>query len=187
MLHYNALVHCIQYLKGTKDKQLLFRHRNHNNITSYINTDRMIQENNKVISEYTFFLGESLISQSSKGQKLVSLFTYKAELIVLLNRIQEVIALQYFVEEILQISNTLTNIYCDNQVVIKSIKVDKTKYSTQTKHIGLQHNFIKCYIEEQLINIKYVQMDEQRTDILTKSLHVPKIKHFTDLISLVNV
>ena len=112
---------------------------------------------------------------------------YKAELIVLSNRIQEAIALQYLVEEILQISNTLTNIYCNNQAVIKSIEADKTKYSMQTKHIGLQHNFIKCYIEEQLINIKYVQTDKQRADILTKSLHVLKIKHFTDLIGLVNV
>ena len=65
--------------------------------------------------------------------------------------------------------------------------MDKTKYSIQTKHIGLQCNFIKCYIEEQLINIKYVQTDKQRADILTKSLHVLKIKHFTDLIGLVNV
>ena len=93
MLHYNALVHYIQYLKGTKDKWLLFRHRNHDNITSYTDMDRMMQENNKAISRYTFFLGESLISWSSKGQKLVSLSTYKAELITLSNRIQEAIAL----------------------------------------------------------------------------------------------
>ena len=62
---------------------------------------------------------------------------YKAELIVLTNRIQEAIVLQYFTEEILQISNTLTNIYYNNQAVIKSIKVNKTKYSIQTKHISL--------------------------------------------------
>ena len=62
MLHYNTLVYCIQYLKGTKDKWLLFRHRNYDTITSYTDTDRMIQENNKAISGYTFFLGESLIS-----------------------------------------------------------------------------------------------------------------------------
>ena len=65
--------------------------------------------------------------------------------------------------------------------------MDKTKYSIQTKHISLQCNFIKCYVEKQLIKIKYVQIDNQRADILTKSLHVPKIKHLTDLISLVNV
>ena len=93
MLYYNTLIYCIQYLKEIKNKQLLFKHRNYNNITSYINTDRIIQENNKVISKYTFFLRESLIYQSSKGQKLVSLFMYKAELIVLLNRIQEAIVL----------------------------------------------------------------------------------------------
>ena len=130
MLHYNALVHYIQYLKGTKDKWLIFGCRNHNNITGYTDTDRMMQENNKAIFRYTFFLGESLISWSSKGQKLVSLSTYKAELIVLSNRIQEAIVLQYLVEEILQISDALTNIYCDNQAVIKSIEADKTKYST---------------------------------------------------------
>ena len=93
MLHYNALVHCMQYLKRTKDKWLLFRHGNYDNITGYTDTDRMMQENNKVISGYTFFLRELLISWSSKGQKLVSLSMYKAELIVLLNRIQEAITL----------------------------------------------------------------------------------------------
>ena len=93
MLHYNALVHCIQYLKGTKDKWLLFGHRNHDNITGYTDTDRMMQENNKAIFGYTFFLRELLISQSSKEQKLVSLFMYKAELIALSNRIQEAIVL----------------------------------------------------------------------------------------------
>ena len=187
MLHYNALVHCMQYLKGTKDKWLLFGHGNHDNITGYTDVDGMMQENNKAISGYTFFLGESLISWSSKGQKLVSLSTYEAELIALSNGIQEAIALRYLAEEILQISDAPTNIYCDNQAVIKSIEADETKYSTRTKHIGLRRNFIKCYVEEQLINIKYVQTDEQRADILTKSLHVPKIKHLTDLISLVNV
>ena len=62
MLYYNALVHCIQYLKGTKDKWLLFEYRNHDNITGYTDMDRMMQENNKAISGYTFFLEESLIS-----------------------------------------------------------------------------------------------------------------------------
>ena len=79
-----------------------------------MDTDRMMQENNKVIFGYTFFLGELLISWSSKGQKLVSLFTYKAELIALSNRIQEAIVLQYLAEEILQISDAPTNIYCNN-------------------------------------------------------------------------
>ena len=91
-------------------------------------------------------------------------------------------------KEILQISNALTNIYCNNQVVIKSIDTDKIKYSTHTKYISLQYNFIKSYVKDkQLIKIKYVQTDKQRADILTKLLHVLKIKHFTDLISLVNV
>ena len=62
MLHYNALVYYMQYLKGTKNKWLLFGHRNHDNITGYTDTDRMMQENNKAISGYTFFLGELLIS-----------------------------------------------------------------------------------------------------------------------------
>ena len=83
----------IQYLKGTKDKWLIFGQGNHDSITGYMDTDSMMQENNKAISGYTFFLGELLISWSSKGQKLVSLSMYKAELIALLNSIQEAIAL----------------------------------------------------------------------------------------------
>ena len=42
MLHYNALVYYIQYLKGTKDKWLLFRHGNYDNITDYMDVDRIM-------------------------------------------------------------------------------------------------------------------------------------------------
>ena len=83
--------------------------------------------------------------------------TYKAKLIALLDGIQEAIALQNLVEEILQISKAPINIYYNNQVVIKSIDADKTKYSTHTKYISLQYNFIKSYVKDkQLIKIKYV-------------------------------
>ena len=62
MLYYNAIVYYIHYLKGTKDKWLLLGQGNHNNIIGYTDTDSMMQENNKAISGYTFFLGELLIS-----------------------------------------------------------------------------------------------------------------------------
>ena len=93
----------------------------------------------------------------SKGQKLVTLSTYKAKLIVLLDSVQETIVLQNLTEKILQISKVLINIYYNNQVVIKSINTDEMKYSICTKYISLQYNFIKSYVEDkQLIKIKYV-------------------------------
>ena len=42
MLHYNTVVHCIHYLKGTKDKWLLLGQGNHNNIIGYTNVDSMM-------------------------------------------------------------------------------------------------------------------------------------------------
>ena len=74
MLHYNALVYCMQYLKGTKNKWLLFRHRNHDNITGYMDTDRIMQENNKAISGYA---GRIFIRRASPSMfSFILLTTY---------------------------------------------------------------------------------------------------------------
>ena len=81
----------------------------------------------------------------------------------------------------------LINIYYNNDTVIKTVTLDKIKYSEQTKHLDYKKDFIKCYIELQYINVKFIQTNKQIADIMTKVFHVLQIKHFTSQLRLVNV
>ena len=187
MEHYLALKHCYQYLKTTNNVWLQLRGKNQNTLNGYTDADSMIQEGHHAISGYTFYLNDSLVSWSSKRQTLVANSTYKTELIALVRGTQEAIVYIHLAKEILQVLKALINIYCNNNTVIKTVTLDKIKYSEQTKHLDYKKDFIKYYIELQYINIKYIQTNKQITDIMTKALHVLQIKHLTSQLRLVNV
>ena len=113
--------------------------------------------------------------------------TYEAELITLVRGTQEAIVYMHLAEEIPQVLEALINIYYNNDTVIKTVTLDKIKYSEQTKHLDHKKDFIKCYIKLQYINVKFIQMNKQIVDIMTKALHVLQIKHLTSRLRLVNV
>ena len=158
---------------------LQLRGKNQNTLNGYTDTDSMMQEGHHAISGYTFYLNDSLVSWSSKRQTLVANSTYKAELIALTRGTQEAIAYMHLAEEILQVLEALINIYYNNDTVIKTVTLDKIKYSEWTKHLDHKKDFIKCYIELQYINVKFIQTNKQIVDIMTKALHVLQIKHLT--------
>ena len=160
---------------------------NQTKLLGFADSDRMVQEGNCAISGYAFFLGNLLVLWSSKQQTLVAASTYEAELIALARAMQEAIALTHLSEEILQIDNEPAMLYCDNKAVIKIVTDEELKYSERTKHLDLRRNFVRCYIEYDYINVEYVDTNDQRADILTKSLHVSQVKHLTRLLNLVDV
>lgn len=136
--HYNAVKHCFKYLKTTKEKWLVLGGTNQTKLIGFTDSDGMVQEGNHVILGYAFFLGDSLVSWSSKRQMLVAASTYEAELIALAHAMQEAIVLTHLSEEILQIENKPIVLYCDNKAVIKIVTDEEIKYSECTKHLDLR-------------------------------------------------
>ena len=58
------------------------------------------------------------------------------------------------------------------------VQHDKTKHVTykkkndKTKHVEVDHHFIKEKLEVKVIYIPYVPIEEQLIDVLTKGLHI---------------
>ena len=75
---------------------------------------------------------------------------------------------------------TLTSTYntCSTSSTLACLQY-KSVIVTQTKHLDYKKDFIKCYIELQYINVKYIQTNKQIVDIMTKVLYVLQIKHLT--------
>ena len=75
-------------------------------------------------------------------------------------------------------------LYCDNQAVVKTVLSEEMIFNAKTKYLDIHKDFIRDYIKEKYIDIKYVPTQDQRADILMKSLYTPQIKHLTDLLGL---
>ncbi|GJX91790.1 retrovirus-related pol polyprotein from transposon TNT 1-94 [Tanacetum coccineum] len=89
------------------------------------------------------FLGEKLVSWSSKKQDYTSLSTAEAEYIP---------------------------IYCDSKLAI-AISCNPVQHS-RTKHIALRYHFIKEHIEKGTIKLYFVKTEYQLADLFTKALPV---------------
>jgi hypothetical protein len=65
-----------------------------------------------------------------------------------------------------------TTLYNDNQSAqrLSSNHI----FHNRTKHIDVQHNFVRETIEAKLINLKHLQTEDMIADIFTKGLNRPK-------------
>ena len=76
-------------------------------------------------------------------------------------------------------------LYCDNQSTI-SIAHNPIHHD-RTKHVEVDRHFIKKKIDRGIINIKYVQIDHQLADILTKGLSERVFDFLVNKLGLVNI
>nr|GFA15802.1 retrovirus-related Pol polyprotein from transposon TNT 1-94 [Tanacetum cinerariifolium] len=113
------------------------------------------------------FLGEKLVSWSSKKQDYTTLSTAKAEYV----------SLSACCAQVLWMRTQLTNygfhfnkilIYCDLKSTI-AISCNPFQHS-RTKHIVVRYHFIKEHVDKGTIELYFVKTDYQLADIFTKAL-----------------
>ena len=61
-----------------------------------------------------------------------------------------------------------TTIFDDNQSCMKLIR--NPEFHSRTKHIDIQHHFVREHVEKGKIKLVYCQTEEMVADILTKAL-----------------
>nr|GEY46839.1 hypothetical protein [Tanacetum cinerariifolium] len=114
------------------------------------------------------FLGERLISWSSKRQKSAAISSMEAEYI----------ALSRCCAQILWIRSQLTDyglgfnkipMYCDNKSAI-------TLCCNRSKHIDIRYHFIKEQVKNGVIKLYFANTEYQRADLFTKALGRDRIE-----------
>ncbi|GKA94438.1 hypothetical protein Tco_0816476 [Tanacetum coccineum] len=115
------------------------------------------------------FLGEKLVSWSSKKQDCTALSTAEAEYV----------SLSVCCAQVLWMRTQLTDygfhfnkipIYCDSKSAI-AISCNPVQHS-RTKHIAVRYHFIKEHVEMGTIELYFVKTDYQLADLFTKALPV---------------
>nr|GEY19954.1 copia protein [Tanacetum cinerariifolium] len=120
------------------------------------------------------FLGEKLVSWSSKKQDCTALSTAEAEYV----------SLSACCAQVLWMRTQLTDygfhfdkipIYYDSKSAI-AISCNPVQHS-RTKHIAIRYHFIKEHVEKGTIEIYFVKTDYQLADIFTKALPADRFNY----------
>ncbi|GJX67807.1 integrase, catalytic region, zinc finger, CCHC-type containing protein, partial [Tanacetum coccineum] len=145
--HLHAVKRIFRYLKGTVNRGLWYPKDSSITLTAFADADHAgCQDTRRSTSGSMQFLGDRLVSWSSKRSQLTD---YGLGF----NKIP---------------------MYCDNKSVI-SLCCNNVQHS-MSKHIDIRFHFIKEHVENEGIELYFVNMEYQLADIFTKPLARERIE-----------
>ncbi|GJV46803.1 retrovirus-related pol polyprotein from transposon TNT 1-94 [Tanacetum coccineum] len=166
--HLQAVKQIFRYLKGTINMGLWYSKDTGMSLTAYADADHAgCQDTRRSTSGSAQFLGDKLVSWSSKKQKCTAISSTEAEYI----------ALSGCCAQILWMRSQLTDygfqfnkipLYCDNKSVI-ALCYNNVQHS-RAKHIDVCYHFIKEQVENGIVELYFVRTKYQLADIFTKPL-----------------
>ena len=166
--HLTAVKRIFKYLKGTTNLGLFYRKSSDYSLVGYCDADFAGDRvERKSTSGSCQFLGENLISWSSKRQSTIALSTAEAEYIAAAGCSTQMLWMKSQLEDF-QIFESNIPILCDNTSAICLSK--NPILHSRAKHIEIKHHFIRDYIQKGILNLKFIDTDHQWADIFTKPL-----------------
>lgn len=167
--HFKYLSRVLNYLNYTKNYQLRLNGTKNTELSCYSDADWAGNfEDRTSTSGYCIFIGNNLISWTSKRQKCIALSTMEAEYIALGEAIKETLFINKLCTEMGIILKTPT-LYCDNLATIEISR--NPKNHQRAKHIDIKYHFIRKTIEDGEINLNFINSQSNKADIFTKPLN----------------
>ncbi|KAJ9561064.1 hypothetical protein OSB04_006224 [Centaurea solstitialis] len=164
--HLSAVKRILRYLKGTPDFGLWYPKDSGFELIAYTDSDHAgCKLNRKSTSGACQFLGDKLVSWSSRKQNCVSLSTAEAEYVAAACCCSQVLWMK---TQLADFGYTMHRIpiYCDSKSAIQ-ITANPVQHS-RTKHIDIRYHFIKDHVEKGNIELYFVESDYQLADLFTK-------------------
>nr|XP_048323011.1 uncharacterized mitochondrial protein AtMg00810-like [Ziziphus jujuba var. spinosa] len=168
-MHWSACKRVLRYLQGTKTFGLQIRPSCDITISGYIDADWASNvDDRRSIGNYCIFLGQNLVSWSSRKQHVVAYSSTESEYRSLANGAAEVLWLQSLLNELQVELNRVPVIWCDNVGVGYLAK--NPLHHQRTKHIEIDVHFVCDTVIQKKLEVRYVPSSEQIADVLTKVL-----------------
>ncbi|GJX82480.1 retrovirus-related pol polyprotein from transposon TNT 1-94 [Tanacetum coccineum] len=143
--HLEALKRVFRYLRGTINWGLWYPKDTAMALTAYADANHAsCQDTRRSTSRSAQFFGDKLVSWSSKKQKSTTISTTKAEYIAMSG--------------------------CCAQILWMRSQLTDYGFHSRSKHIDIQHHFIREQVEKGVVELYFVTTDYQLADIFTKAL-----------------
>ena len=167
--HFKVAKRILRYIKGTINMGLFYDANSEFILHGYTDSDLGGDPNDgKSTCGYCFFVGSGAISWKSKKEHSISLCSTEAEYKGCTNAAKEALWLRRLLEDLGLPQQAPTPLHCDNQSAIALAK--NPVFHARTKHISLQHHFIREQVEDKQVTLLYCKGENQVADILTKPL-----------------
>jgi hypothetical protein len=122
------------------------------------------------------------ISWQSKTQSTIALSSTQAELMAITSSTKELLWFRHHLGGIGLSRSQPTTLLVDSQCAMDI--ANNSRISDRSKHIEVQHFFIREHIEANTVRLQHIASDSQAADTLTKPLHRVAFKRCADMLGL---
>jgi hypothetical protein len=153
--HLTATKRILRYLRGTLDFGLLLRRSSTVELRIYTDADWAgCPDTHRSSSSYAVFLGDNLVSWSSKRQPVVSLSSAEAKYRAVANDVAEAAWLRQLLQELHSPLATSTLVFCDN---VSAVYLSTNPVQHQrTKHVEIDLHFIRERVSYGAVRVLHV-------------------------------
>ncbi|KAK9078131.1 hypothetical protein SSX86_002188 [Deinandra increscens subsp. villosa] len=182
-VHMHALKRVLRYVRGTSSYGLYISPSPSLSLLGYTDADwGGCPDTRRSTSGYCVYMGDNLLSWSSKCQVTLSRSSAEAEYRGVANVVSEVCWLRNLLLELHHPPTRASVVYCDN---VSAVYLTGNPVQHQrTKHIEMDIHFVREKVARGQIRVLHVPSRYQIADIFTKGL--PKIL-FVDFRSSLNI
>ncbi|GJR18254.1 ribonuclease H-like domain-containing protein [Tanacetum coccineum] len=181
--HFSALKRILRYVRGTLTSGLQLYSSTTSSLVAYSDADWAgCPTTRRSTSGYCVFLGNNLLSWSSKRQFTLSRSSAEAEYRGVANAVAETCWLRNLLRELHTPLSTATIVYCDN---VSAVYLSSNPVQHQrTKHIEIDIHFVRDLVTTGHIRVLHVPSRYQYADIFTKGLPAALFDEFRDSLSV---
>ncbi|GJW75699.1 retrovirus-related pol polyprotein from transposon TNT 1-94 [Tanacetum coccineum] len=166
--HFEAIKLSFEYLNGLHSHGSWYTKDNAMSLTAYADADHAgCQDSRRSTSGSAQFLGDRLVSWSSKKQRSTAISTTEAEYIAMSGCCAQILWMRSQLKDYGFNFNKIP-LYCDNKSAI-ALCCNNVQHS-RSKHIDIRHHFIREQVENRVVELYFVETNYQLADILTKAL-----------------
>ncbi|GJS50580.1 ribonuclease H-like domain-containing protein [Tanacetum coccineum] len=180
--HLKEVKRIFRYLRQTINMGLWYSKYSGFELIAYSDADLVgCNDDCKSTSGGIQFLGDKLVSWSSKKQDCTTMSTAEAEYVSLSACCAQVIWMRTQLLDYGFRYNKIP-IYCDSQSAI-AISCNPVQHS-RTKHINIRYHFIKEHVEKGTIELYFVGTEYQLADLFTKALPKERFEYLVHRIGM---
>ncbi|GJW60695.1 ribonuclease H-like domain-containing protein, partial [Tanacetum coccineum] len=180
--HLSALRRILRYVRGTLDYGLQLFSSSTTDLVAYSDADWAgCPTTRGSTSGYCVFLGNNLLSWSSKRQPTLSRSSAEAEYRGVANDVAETCWLRNLLRELHTPLSSATLVYCDNVSVVY-LSCNPVQHQ-RTKHIEIDIHFVRDLIAVGQVRVLHVLSRYQYAHIFTKGLPLALFEEFRTSLS----
>jgi hypothetical protein len=182
--HLTALKRLLRYLRGTVGYGLLlYRRSSSTEMVAYTDADWAgCPDTRRSTSGYAVFLGDNLVSWSSKRQQVASRSSAEAEYRAVANGVAEASWLRQLLAELHNPLLRSTLVYCDN---VSAVYLSTNPVQHQrTKHVEIDLHFVRDRVAIGEVRVLHVPTTSQFADIFTKGLPLSTFATFRSSLNI---